>query len=75
MKFSTEAGGYQMKQATTDQGDTVRICNVPKEISIGEALRKADRIACERADAAHSAKPATVAWDRIKGATPGTIQF
>jgi hypothetical protein len=64
-----------MKQASTDQGGTVRICNVPKEIPIGEALRRADRIACERADAAHSSTPTTVAWDRIKAARPDMINF
>jgi hypothetical protein len=63
------------QQASTDQGGTVWICNVPAETPIGEVLRRADRIACERANATHSSKPTLVAWDRIKSATPGTINF
>lgn len=54
-------------------GGTVRICDVPAEIPIGEVLRKADQIAFGQAAATPSSSRTTVAWDRIKGATPGVI--
>ncbi len=61
-----------MKQVTTAKSaehGTLRICDVPQEIPIGEVLRKADLIAFGGANVAPPSRPTTVAWDRIKGAS------
>jgi hypothetical protein len=63
--------GHPMAKA--DHGSTIRICDVPDEIPIGEALREADRIAFWHANTTSCHRPRTVAWDRIKGAPTGTI--
>jgi hypothetical protein len=55
--------------AKAEHRGTIRICDVPEEIPLGEALRKADRIAfCHTGDAP-SLRPTTVAWDFIQGAS------
>lgn len=59
-----------MKQDTTaksTQRGTLRICDVPQEIPIGEVLRKADLIAFGGAKVTPLSSPTTVTWDRIKG--------
>jgi hypothetical protein len=53
--------------AKAERRGTVRICDVPQGIPLGEALRKADWIAFCHSDATPSPSPATVAWDFIKG--------
>ena len=63
--------GHPMAKA--EHGGTFRICDVPDEIPIGEALREADRIAFWYADTSSSHRPTTVAWDRIMNAPTGTI--
>lgn len=52
-------------------GGSIRICDVPDDVPIGEALRKADRMAFCHGDPTSSFGPATVAWDHVKGAAPG----
>jgi len=59
----------QVTPAKSGQRGTLRICDVPKEIPIGEVLRKADLIAFGGASVAPSSSPTTVAWDRIKGSS------
>ncbi len=58
----------QVPTANADQRGILRICNVPDEIPIGDALREADRIAFCHGDTTSSFSPATVAWDHIKPA-------
>jgi hypothetical protein len=55
--------------ANADQRRTLRICDVPGEVPIGEALRKADRIAFGHLDVAPSIRPASLAWEFITGAS------
>jgi hypothetical protein len=59
----------QVPTPITAQRGTLRICNVPVEIPVGEALRNADWIAFSHLDVTPSMRPAALAWDFVKGAT------
>jgi len=59
----------QVPTANKAQRGTFRICDVPDEIPIGEALRTADRIALGHLDTAPPVRPVSLAWDFIKDAS------
>jgi hypothetical protein len=68
---STPAGSTQRYQVANADQSTIRICDVPDGTSVGEVLRKADRLAFWYENT--TTRSTTVAWDLINGAPSGRI--